>query len=168
MKKMMMLIAAMMLTASTISAQSSESNQQARPDRTEMIKSRTDRVVKQLGLNDTQAKQLLDLNTAFADKLPGMGGRGMARGGQRGGRNNDSQAPRERPSREQMEARMKEMQANMEAYNTELKKILTEEQYAKYQEAQKQRMQRRGQGGPRQNNNFGNIVNGNNNPSETE
>jgi hypothetical protein len=55
----------------------------------------------------------------------------------------------QRPSREQMEARMKEMRANREAYNAELKKIMTEEQFSKYEAAEKQRMERRGPRGPR-------------------
>ena len=40
---------------------------------------------------------------------------------------------------------MKEMKANREAYNGELKKIMTTDQFAKYEAAEKQRMERRSQ-----------------------
>ena len=60
MKKMILAFAAtMMMTA----AMAQDDNQQGRQerrrmDRTEMIKNRTDRTVKQYGLNEEQAKQL--------------------------------------------------------------------------------------------------------------
>ena len=132
-------------------------------DKTEMAKMRTERMTQELGLNDKQQEQLLKLNTEFADKMPMRGPRGPRHGqGGHHGRQGSPQKPdidaqtgaspqagapdmkRERPSQEQMEARHKEMQANREAYQNELKKILTEEQMAKYQEAEKQRMERRG------------------------
>ncbi|MBM6992175.1 MAG: DUF4890 domain-containing protein [Prevotella sp.] len=168
MKKLMMMFAAMMLTAMTVNAQSNDSVQHRKVNRTEMVKNRTDRFVKQYGLNETQAQQLLQLNTVYADKMPGMGRRGMGNRNHQGEGQNAAPSQTERPSKEQMEARMKEMKANMDAYNAELKKILTSDQYAKYQEAQQKRMQRRGQGGPRPDGNFGNGSNDNNNSTETE
>jgi UDP:flavonoid glycosyltransferase YjiC (YdhE family) len=42
---------------------------------------------------------------------------------------------------------MKEMKTNREAYETELKKIMTDEQYKNYQEAIQKRMERGGQPG---------------------
>ena len=47
------------------------------------------------------------------------------------------------------EARRAEMQKRHEAMQTELKKILTPEQYAQYEEMQKKEAERRRQGGPR-------------------
>ena len=46
------------------------------------------------------------------------------------------------------EARRAEMQKQQEAMQAELKKILTPEQYAKYEEMQKKEAERRKQGGP--------------------
>ena len=46
------------------------------------------------------------------------------------------------------EARRAEMQKKQEAMQAELKKILTPEQYAKYEEMQKKEAERRRQGGP--------------------
>ena len=129
-------------------------------DRTEMVKNQTDRMVKEYGLNDEQAAKLLELNTSFADKMPRMRGGQRPGGGQRGGmrqRNTDgntgatAQGERQgRPSREEMEARMKEMRANQDAYQGELKKIMTEEQFAKYQEDIQRRTQFGGGQGVRQ------------------
>lgn len=167
MKKSILAIIATVTLSMSAMAQSENGNAPQRPqmDRTEMVKNQTDRMVKDYGLNETQAAQLLKLNTDYADKMPRM--RGFRPNGQRDGMqrqrradgNNGATAQgenRERPSREQMEARMKEMRENQEAYNAELKKILTEEQFAKYQENSQRRMQSMGrQGGPRGGGNFG-------------
>lgn len=159
MKRLVLAIMAGMMMTATCFAQNNNDAQQRPPrmDKNEMIKMRTDRMVSEYGLNETQAAQLKDLNTNFADKLPYMGGpRQMGQRGRNGngrgmrqGQNTDSNSGaseqvRQRPSREEMEARMKEMRENMEAYNVELKKILTEEQFKKYQENSSRRM-----GGPR-------------------
>lgn len=165
MKKSILTIIATFTLSTSVMAQSEnvQAPQNPQMDQTEMIKSQTERMVKEYGLNETQAAQLQELNKNFADKMPRM--RGPRQGGQRGGngprggmrpRNNDGataqgQAP-ERPSREQMEARMKEMRENMEAYEAGLKKIMTEEQFAKYQESRRNRMgggQGFGRRGPR-------------------
>ena len=134
----MFLVAALMACTTTF-AQSQNENGQARKavDKTQLVKMRTEAMVKQLGLNEAQAEKLLALNTEYADKLPGMrGNRGQ------GG---------ERPSSEEMQKKMQESKAAMVAYNTKLKTILTEEQMAKYTEMQKSRAQRGGnrQGGTR-------------------
>lgn len=152
-KKMMILALALMMVTAASAQNDSTQLGQHRPDHTEMVKMRTERTAKELGLNEEQTKQLLDLNTAYADKLSmgmrHMGGRGFGRG-RRQGQRPDSVQQRTRPSKEQMEARMKEIQANREAYNAELKKILTDAQYSQYLEAQKKRMQRGPRGGFRQ------------------
>jgi hypothetical protein len=125
----------------------------------QMAKMRTDAVVKKYGLNDDQAKKLLDLNTRFAGKIRPMGPMGgQRRGGQRmqGDRpqrmNPDSlraqgpQGQRRGPGQRGGFNR-EEMQKNMEAYNNELKAILTPEQYEAYQKDEQQN--RRQFNGPR-------------------
>lgn len=155
MKKLMMtMVAALMLTATAMAQENNGRREGRNFDPAEMAKSQTERMVQEYGLNEAQQAKLLELNTQYAGKMR-MGGRGGQRGGQRfggpqGGNQQGGMQQGERPSREQMEARMKEMQANREAYNAELKKILTEEQFSKYEEAEKQRMERFGRGPRRQ------------------
>ena len=74
---------------------------------------------------------------------PGMGP-GMGQGGFGGG-----QMPQmSEEQRAQMQERMKQMQENMEAYDAELEKIFTPEQFKAYKEDQEKNRARRG-GGPR-------------------
>lgn len=145
MKKMLMMLAVVLMTVSGASAQNNEERAKMRQmNREEMVKQRTDRTVKELGLNDEQAKQLLELNKAYAGKLPFMGRRGGGHGARFGHRPDSTRQRPARPSQEQMEARMKEMRANQKAYLEDLKKIMTDEQFGKYTEAMKKRMDRFG------------------------
>ena len=157
---MMLAIAAMMIVSTASMAQDNNEKKQPRKmDKTEMVKHRTDRMVKEYGLDEAQAKKLLELNTTYADKMPRMGGhrpggprpQGKPDGEKKvdGSTGATAQQPAERPSKEQMEARRAEMKKNAEAYNAELKKILTDEQYQKFTENQKNRPQRPHQGGGR-------------------
>ena len=114
-------------------------------DRTEMLKRRTDDVVKKYNLNSEQAEKLLALNTKFADKLnPRMGGFGRGRGSRPapnfGGGNGGN-----RPEMTE------EMRQNMEKMRQERQTIMTPEQFKAYQEDAEKRMQegRRRGGGPR-------------------
>ncbi|MBR5655461.1 MAG: DUF4890 domain-containing protein [Prevotella sp.] len=162
MKKTTLALATMMIMSTAAMAQNEGNGQRPEVDRTEMIKQQTDQMVKDYGLNQEQAEQLLKLNTEYSGKIFMGGMRGGRGGGQRpgggggfgqrpnGGGNAPQMGNGERPSREQMEARMKEMRENQEAYTGELKKIFTEAQYKKYEKAQRQRMERmqqRSQGG---------------------
>ena len=83
-------------------------------------------------LDEKQAKKLLDLNTKYADKLnmgPGMGqGMGPGRNGVRPERKQMTDE-----QKKQMQERRQQRQANMEAYKTELKKILNDEQLKQYE-----------------------------------
>ena len=99
-------------------------------------------------------QKLLELNTKYDGKM----WRGP-RGGQRMGRpgngqrrmDGNRQAPDslrmrdQRPPREGM-GNMEEMRKTMEAYDAELKEILTEEQYKQYRADQEERMKRGPQG----------------------
>ena len=157
MKRMMIAMAAAMLMSASAFAQDNEKPEQ-RPERKfdqkEMIQKRTDDVVKQYGLNEEQAKQLLDLNTKYADKMrgPGFGPRGHRgpRGPHdaQGGRPEpprDGQRPELTPEqREKMEAARKERGEAMKAYDAELEKILTPEQFKSYKEDMKKRGPRGG------------------------
>ena len=174
MKKMILAIAAVITMSANVMAQDDQQQQGPQPrqfDRAEMMKQRTEQVVKDYGLNEEQAQKLLELNNQFAEKLPMMMmGRG-AMGGPRGQRPQAGQQRRERPQqadtarRGQMRGERgnrpmmsrEEMMKNMEAYNSELEKIMTPEQFAKYKDDMQKRMQQgmRGRGGnrPQRNNN---------------
>ena len=67
MKRIIMTLAAAVLISSTVLAQEKNDNRKQ-----EMIKHRTERTVKEYNLNDKQAKELLELNTKYADMMRPM------------------------------------------------------------------------------------------------
>ena len=89
---MMALVAAVMMSAN-MAAQTDEQPQQPVMDKAEMVKMRTEQMVKEYELTEEQAAQLLTLNTDFFDKMPMMMGPGM-RNGQRPQRGGDMRPPR--------------------------------------------------------------------------
>lgn len=167
----MALAAAMMMSTAALAQDDNKQDPRGRGqfDRTEMIKRRTDDAVKKYNLNEEQAKQLLELNTKYADRMgPRMGGpRGSRRGGGRPGMRSDQKtdgntqaSPQQRPEggqrpelTEEQKARMEEMRKQMEetrkAYDAEMEKILTPEQFKAYQEDAKNRNPFGGRGGRR-------------------
>lgn len=158
MKKLVLTMIAMVtMSLSAMAQDTAQVRRQFNPE--QMAKMRTDATVQKYGLNKEQAKKLLDLNTRFAGKIRPMGPMGgQRRGGQRmqGDRpqrmNPDSlraqgpQGQRRGPGQRGGFNR-EEMQKNMEAYNNELKAILTPEQYEAYQKDEQQN--RRQFNGPR-------------------
>ncbi|MCR5159287.1 MAG: DUF4890 domain-containing protein [Prevotella sp.] len=151
-KTFLALAAAMMMSIGAMAQQQGPQPRQFDPK--EMAKQRTEMMVREYSLSEEQSAKLLDLNVRFADKMPMMG-RGF--GGQRGQRpqageqrrpqRNDTtrQGGPRAPRGERPQMNREEMMKQMEAYNNELKEIMTEEQYQKYQENQQRRMQQ----GPR-------------------
>lgn len=117
------------------------------PDKSEIIQKRTDRMAERYGLDENQAKALLELNKQYADKMF-MGGRPGRGNGPRRAISGDSVSMRKRPDKSQIEEMMKKMTETREAYNNSLKKIMNGSQFSKYEEDQKKMMQRR----PRNNN----------------
>ncbi len=147
MKKMILALVAAFAMTSTVFAQNDNGNNFNRPSKEEMIKARTERTVKRYGLNDEQAKQLLELNTKYADKMrrpfgPRHGGPRMGGKNRPQGQPSDTLQRPQRPNKEQMEARMKEMKATKEAYEKELQGIMTSEQFTKYLDDEKAMMER--------------------------
>jgi hypothetical protein len=156
MKKLVLTMIAMVtMSLGAMAQDTAQVRRQFNPE--QMAKMRTDAVVKKYGLNDDQAKKLLDLNTRFAGKIRPMGPMGgQRRGGQRmqGDRpqrmNPDSlraQGQRRGQGQRGGGFNREEMQKNMEDYNNELKAILTPEQYEAYQKDEQQN--RRQFNGPR-------------------
>ena len=142
MKQIIMTLAVVLFVSSTALAQEKNDNRKQ-----EMIKHRTERTVKAYGLNDKQAKKLLDLNTKYADMMRPMhrhgrpGHHGM--GGRRPEPPKDMNGERpELPRGDRKEMREK-MEKDMKAYDEELQKIMTPEKYKNYKEdMEKRRMER--------------------------
>ena len=91
----------------------------------------TDGLKKALDLNEKQYKSVYKLYLKRSEEMKARRDNGQQ----------DQQVDRE--------ARREEMKKNQEAMNAELKKILTAEQYTKYEEMLKKQQQRQRQGGPR-------------------
>ena len=151
MKKMLFTMAAAFMMSAAAFAQGNGGGQRPQMDREQMIKMRTDRTVEQYKLNAEQAKQLLELNTKYADTMPGFGSRGRGQGGPRmrgqgggfgqGGGQMPELTPEQQAQRDEMR---KQREESTKAYNAELEKILTPEQYKQYQEDQQNRGRRGG------------------------
>lgn len=156
----------MAITAALVFSMSAMAQKGQRPqgkfDKAEMVKNRTEQVVSKYGLNEQQAQQLLELNNKYADKMmPARGFRPEGRNGRdrmRPNRPDSLQRPQKperpegndtirkhRPMNQGRQA-MGDMRQTMEAYNAELKNILTEEQFKAYQSDMQSRMQQRGRG----------------------
>lgn len=132
MKRTIIIAAAALLLGIGVQAQDKQKDSR-RPDEATMIQGRTQMMVKQLGLDENQAKQLLELNKEYSGKMgpmmghrPGMGKPDARRDTTRRG------GPGSGMSKEKMEG----FKANREAYEAKLKTILTDEQFKKYQELQ--------------------------------
>lgn len=152
----------------------------------EMAQRRTEMLVQQLGLNDEQKAAVLELTKKQMSQMRGPRPQNAdASQSATTDQPNDKKADKknkkekkadkkaekknesaERPARNENAQRGQrgdrpDFQAMQQEYNAEMKKILTEEQYAKYEEMQKNMRQRgfgqrggqrgRGQGGPRGN-----------------
>jgi Spy/CpxP family protein refolding chaperone len=132
MKRVLFMLAGVLM----FTAVSAQENGQRRERRQRV--DRTEQMVKDFKLDAEQAEKVKALNEKYND-LFGMRGFGRGQGGQGG--------QMQMPSREEMEKMMKERQEKMEVYNTELKEILTAEQFEAYQKQQEQRRRNRPQFG---------------------
>ena len=165
MKKSLFVIAAALLLSICAFAQENCRQGFERPDEATMLKMRTDRMARELGLDEAQTAKLLELNQKYPNTMmgPRMGEQGRPGMGRppREGMNDQNATEENAPKKDRkarkaeekkaQEAQIKEMEAAMEAYENELKGILTEEQIKKYQENKNRRMQQmqqRGPGGP--------------------
>ena len=150
MKQIVMTIVAAVMFSSAAMAQDQEKGKK----KEEMIKHRTEMMVKDYNLDDKQAKQLLELNTKYANKMrPGRHGHHQ---GMKGDRPEPPKGERpeppkddkkccdcKKPSKEEMKAKHKEREESMKAYEAELQKILTPDQYKSYQ-ADKEKHHKKG------------------------
>jgi len=157
MKRQIVALAAFIALSTAAFAQDNKQQQQQRPpkmDRTEMMKMQLEHMTKELNLTDAQKSQVQALNEKYADKMGPMGGRPGGPRGPRAGKRPDQNSQQtdattgatqqKRPElteeqKKEMEAKMKEHKAAREAYENELKGILTDDQFKTYQTNQKQR-----------------------------
>lgn len=140
-KMIFTMMAAVMVSTSAMAQEAQNDQRPERKfDKAEMVKHRTDETVSRYKLNDKQAKQLLELNTKYADK---MGPRGPRHHHHGAGRPpmppKDMKGERPEPPKDdnKMKERHQEMEATMKAYDAELQKIMTSNQFKSYQEDQK-------------------------------
>jgi hypothetical protein len=139
MKRLIFALAALMVFTVNLNAQERQGRQGRQFNKEEMVQRRTERMTKEFGLNDAQKAQLQKLLTDYYGK------EGFRMNPRRGNNDKaDKSFKHERPSKEQMQKMREQMKENNEKFKAELKKIFNDEQFAKYQEWQKQRMQRSG------------------------
>ena len=153
MKQMIMTLMAAVMVSTAAVAQDKNSNKPSEDNnrKLEMVKHRTDKMVEDYQLNDKQAKKLLELNTEYADMMrpPHHGHHGPH--GMRGQRpeppKDDMKGERPEPPKGDREDRREKMMETMKAYDAELQKIMTAEQYEKYKADMQQRHEK-GHKGP--------------------
>ena len=130
MKKLLFTAVALMFSVSMFAQQPQRGERREfKPE--EMATRMADGMKKELNLNDEQYKSVYNLYLKRGEEMKARRDKGQQ--GQQVSR----------------EARREEMKKNQEAMNAELKKILTAEQYTKYEEMLKKQQQRQRQGGPR-------------------
>lgn len=153
MKRTILAVAALLMMATAAMAQEQNNSSADR------VQKRTELVAKKYGLDETQTKKLLELNTKYADAF---GRAGAPRGG-RGGRGPQMRRPQGNgmglPAAADSTARQgrrdfggrgsafaerrRQMRERMEAYDKELQTIMTEEQYKSYKADMAKRAPRR-------------------------
>ena len=156
MKKTLLISAtALMLSVCAFAQGDGQRPPREKPDEATMVKMRTEHMVKRLELDETQAAKLLELNQKYPQMMMGgpggpgghggPGGPGMGRpprDGQRPEAKADTLKPKkenkvkkDRNDRPQLtEEQMEKMKVDREAYEAELKGILTEDQFKTWQE----------------------------------
>lgn len=153
MKKAMLICASMalLLSSGAFAQGNGPRPQRERPDEATMVKMRTERMVKELGLDEKQEAKLLELNQKYPRMMMGgPGGPGMGRPPMDGQRPDGEESgvkaknsKKAKPDRKKAdggranmtEEQMNQMKADREAYEAGLKEILTEEQFKTWQES---------------------------------
>ena len=144
MKKMVLTIMAAFIMTNVAMSQENKVEGRKQMTETEMAEHRTERMAKKFGLNEEQKAKLLQLNKEFAGKMPG---RGFGRP-QRMGRPSETPKREVRPDsldKKHMIERVnpQEMRKNIEAYDSQLKNILNEQQFKDYM-SEREKMMKRG------------------------
>ena len=128
MKRFYLLLASFVLVCGMAMAQpQGEPGGQGRAfDPSKMAEMRTEQMTKELSLNDMQKAAVLSLNKEFFSNMQVQGAKVRPEGS-------------EKPDRAEMRKMFKQMQAMRADFNGRLQKILTPEQYQKYQKNEEAR-----------------------------
>ena len=130
MKKFTLIFAVLCLIGMTAMAQDNQRG--GRMDPTKMVTRMDEGMAKNItGLTDAQKEKIHSLNTDYVTNLL----------------KNLPQMQGQRPSDEEMQQMRTKMEENRKAYNTSLKSILSDSQYAEYEKYEKSQHQRGGQFG---------------------
>ncbi|NDV65130.1 DUF4890 domain-containing protein [Bacteroides sp. 224] len=142
MKKITFLIVIALMTTATVMAQGPRrggQGQQRERDPKAQAERMTERMAKEYSLNEEQKKQLSELNLTMTQEMS---------------KKAEENAKKEKKNKEakskEVEKQREARKAQMDDYNTKLKKILTEEQYNDYIKKREERQKRMEQGGGRQ------------------
>ena len=147
MKRISFLLAALLMMGGMVMAQGPRRGGQDMDPKTRAERM-TERMAKEYSLNETQKKELLEVNMAFVQKMGERPGRMKPEMRQATDSCTCKQDRRKAPrmSKEDREKMRQEMKASRESYEAGLKKIMTKDQYAAYTKKQAEREQRRGGG----------------------
>lgn len=140
MKRISLLMFALMLMGGVMMAQGSRRGGDKAVDPKVRAEQMTDRMVKEYSLTDEQKAQLYEANLQMVSKM------GNGRSSERMRADNSVSTKKDRKdqpkmSKEDREKMFKNMKESREAYDTQLKKILTKEQYDAYTKKQAERRQ---------------------------
>ena len=135
MKRIVFWMVALLLMSGVAMAQGNRQGGRQQMDPKTRAERMTERMVKEYSLNETQKKELLEVNMAFVQKMGERPGRMMA--ANQGGRSKDNKAAK--MTKEEREKKMAEMKKSREDYDAQLKKIMTKEQYDSYVKKQAER-----------------------------
>ena len=132
MKRFYLLLASFVLVCGMAMAQpQGEPGGQGRTfDPSKMAEKRTEQMTKELSLSDTQKTAVLSLNKEFFSNMQAQGAKVRPEGS-------------DKPDRAQMKEMFKQMKVMRDDFNARLQKILTPEQYQKYQKNEEARRERR-------------------------
>lgn len=133
----------LLMTIGLAMAQAPHKGERKQMDPKERAEKRTERMVSEYGLNDTQKAKLLELNMSMTEKMGDMPARRHHRKhhATKEGRRNDTNKKPE-VNKEEREKKMAEMKLVRENYQSQLKEIFTAEQYQRFQAKQTERQEK--------------------------
>lgn len=147
MKKMILALAMMTMMSAGAAAQNSDRQGRRSIDRTELVKKRTDAMVKKYGLNEEQASKLLELNTKYdwtmvrrMAQRPGARQGGMRPRPAGADSLKARKAPRTPAKTGKAAPGRSPMTESAVQYEKELEAIMTPDQYAAYKAEREKRM----------------------------
>lgn len=141
MKKIVFMLVALFCSSLFVNAQrQQQKREQMNPE--QMAEMRTQRMVKKYGLNEEQKTKLLALNKKQTEGMTLARPKALPEDSLKAMSKEEKKAYKK--EREEQKKTMQEaMKKKAGNYQTELKKILTSEQYASYQKDEQARMERR-------------------------